>query len=102
MGRVEANSVSCRCAIGSIQVKSLWSEMIDKILQHQHPLRSDVVEGDSQVAAAVHSQLLIVLDVLNIHSYSVREGSEKPQSYYLPVPGPETIPFPMSHLASRM
>ena len=40
--------------------------MIDEVLQHQHPLRADVVEGDSEVTAAVHSLVFPVLDVLNM------------------------------------
>ena len=38
--------------------------MIDEVLQHQHPLRADVVEGDSEVTAAVHSLVFLILDVL--------------------------------------
>ena len=59
------NSISGRSAVCYIKVEALGSEMIYEVLQHQHPLGVDVVEGDGEVAAAVHAVFLPVLDVLN-------------------------------------
>ena len=59
------NSVLGWRAVSQIKVKAVRSEMIDEVLHHQHPLRVDVVEGDGEVAAAVHAVFLPVLDVLN-------------------------------------
>ena len=59
------NSVFGRSAICFIKVEPVGSEVIDEVLQQQHPLGVDVVEGDGEVAAAVHAVFLPVLDVLN-------------------------------------
>ena len=60
------NSISGRSAVCYIKVEALGSEMIYEVLQHQHPLGVDVVEGDGEVTAAVHSLVFPILDVLNM------------------------------------
>ena len=52
------NSVFGRRAICFIEIKSVGSEVIDEVLQQQHPLGVDVVEGDGRVAAAGCAVLL--------------------------------------------
>ena len=42
--------------------------MIDEVLQHQHPLWVDVVEGDGEVTTAVHALMFPVLDILNMRT----------------------------------
>lgn len=42
--------------------------MIDELLQHQHPLWADVVEGDGEVTTAVHALMFPVLDILNMRT----------------------------------
>ena len=60
------NSVLGWRAVCQIKVKAVRSEMIDEVLQHHHPLRADVVEGDGEVTTTVHSLVFPVLDVLNM------------------------------------
>ena len=59
------NSIFCWSAICFNKVIPVGSKVIDEVLQHHHPLWVDVVEGDGEVTAAVHSLLLPVLDILN-------------------------------------
>ena len=60
------NSISGRSAVCYIKVEALGMEMIYEVLQHQHPLGVDVVEGDGEVTATVHPLFVPVLDVLNM------------------------------------
>ena len=60
------NSIFGWGAVCFIKVKPVGSEVIDEVLQHHHPVWVDVVEGDGEVTAAVHSLLFPVLDVLNM------------------------------------
>ena len=62
------NSISGRSAVCYIKVEALGSEMIYEVLQHQHPLWVDVVEGDGKVTTAVHAVMFPVLDILKMRT----------------------------------